>query len=385
MKHNIAELIDLPALQNVMDALFRATGINHALLDLQGRVLTGAGWEDACTEFHRVYPESCKNCQISDQYIFNHLGCATYVGYECLNGLFEYATPVNINGAHMATIFTGQILHAKPDLARFRAQAAQFGFDEASYLESIEKIAVIPRERMPAVMEFLVELAQMLGRAGAMRQECALRIEQDKRRVAREMHDELGQLLTAQAMHVAWLDLRFGNDNPELRAKTGEMAVLLEKTIHAVRHLATSVRPAALDLGLLAALEWLAADFSQRSSILCSVDAPSGDIALDDATATGLFRIVQEALTNIARHANANTVLISLSQQGVSLRLSVRDDGCGFDVAAKRDGAGFGLQSMRERAVGLGSVLRIESHSGSGTCIKVELERAETAGSTSQA
>ena len=378
MKHNISELIDLPELQQVMEALHRATGINHALLDLQGNILSAAGWEKCCVKFHRAHPKACKNCETSDRHIFSHLADQSYVGYECLNGLFDYATPVRIDGEHVATIFTGQMLHAAPDLERFRRQARQFGFDEAAYLASIKEVTVIPRERMAAIMEFLVGLAQMLGRNGATRLQCATRIEQDKRRVAREMHDELGQLLTAQAMQVALLDLRFGDDRPELREKTRELAALVEKTIESVRRLATSLRPAALDFGLLAAIAWLAEDFNRCGGVRCRVEAPDGDVRLDDASATELFRIAQEALTNVRRHAGASEVLISLQRNASVLRLAVKDDGCGFDMAAIRDRAGFGLQSMRERAQGLGNVLRIDSSPGSGTCITIELPFSES-------
>lgn len=373
MKHNISELVDLPELQRMMEALYRASGINHALLDTEGNILSATGWEKCCVEFHRANPESCKNCQVSDRYIFSHLTDQTYVGYECLNGLFEYATPVRINGEHIATIFTGQILHAAPDVERFRRQARQFGFDEAGYLASINEIVIVPRERMAAVMEFLSGLAELLGRNGATRRECAIRIEQDKRRMAREMHDELGQLLTAQAMNVALLDLRFGEANSELREKTREMAALVDTTIASVRHLAASLRPAALDGGLLAALEWLAEEFDCSGTIRCRVEAPGGDIKLSDQTAVELFRIAQEALTNVRRHACAGEVLISLQHSASVLRLAIRDDGCGFDAQALHNGAGFGLQSMRERAVGLGDALRIDSTIGSGTCIAVEL------------
>ncbi len=373
MKHHISELIDLPELQGVMSALYRATGINHALLDLQGNVLTAVGWNSACTEFHRANPESCKNCDLSDHTIFSYLGGQSYIGYQCLNGLFDYATPVKINGQHLATIFTGQLFHEPPDMERFRCQARQFGYDEAAYLEAIARVAVVPRERMAPIMELLVGMAQLLGRNGATRLEHAARIEQERRRVACEMHDELGQLLTAQAMQVAWLDLRFGDDNPELREKTREMAALVETTIHAVRHLAASLRPAALDRGLPAAIEWLAAEFNRSGLASCRIEAPDGDVGLDDASATALFRIVQEALTNVRRHAGASHVLISLERSASSLRLAVQDDGCGFNVSAARNGAGFGLRSMRERALGLGDVLAIHSSPGSGTRITVEL------------
>jgi signal transduction histidine kinase len=374
MKHNISELIDLPELQDLMTALYRATGINHALLDLQGKILTEAGGESCCIAFHRACPASRQNCHISDRSIFSRLAGQDYVGYECRNGLFDYATPVRIDGEHVATMFTGQMLHAEPDLAHFRRQAREFGFDETAYMAAIAQVKIVPRERVADIMAFLVGLAQMLARNGAVRLERLSRFEQERKRIAREMYDEVGQLLTVQAMNVTMLDLRFGGDNPELRQKTGEMATLVEKTNHAVRHLATSLRPAVLDLGLLPALEWLVADFNRRGpTTRYRIDAPDGDIALDDTIATELFRIVQESLTNVQRHAGARSAVIVLRLAEARLQLEVKDDGCGFDAAAIHNGPGFGLHSMQTRSRALGDELRIDSSPDAGTRIALDL------------
>jgi len=169
MTHQIAELIDLPALQALMESLYRATGIKHALIDNQSRLLTAVGWEPVCTDFHRAHPASCERCLASDRYILTHLHAGPYVGYDCANGLVDYATPVVIDGEHVANVFTGQMFHAPPDLEFFRRQAAEFGFDEASYLEAVQRVQIVPRERMPDIMAFLVGLAQVLAQQGLAR------------------------------------------------------------------------------------------------------------------------------------------------------------------------------------------------------------------------
>ncbi|MBF0226520.1 MAG: response regulator [Desulfobacterales bacterium] len=169
MNYSISELIDLSALQKLMEYLFKATGINHALIDNDSKVLTAAGWQKICTEFHRVNSMSLENCLKSDQYILNHLFDGPYVGYKCPHGLVDYATPVFIEGVHIGNLFTGQMLHDPPDLEFFRNQAKEFGFDEKAYLEVLKEVHVIPKERMPSVMAFMVELSQILANNGLIR------------------------------------------------------------------------------------------------------------------------------------------------------------------------------------------------------------------------
>ena len=169
MKYPIEELIDIPQLQRLMEDLYQATGINHALIDVESKVLTAVGWQKICTGFHRVHPATCARCLESDQYILSHLNDGPYVGYRCPQGLTDYCTPVVIEGEHLANLFTGQMFHEPPDVDFFRKQAAEFGFDEESYLAALNEVHIIPKERMPGVMTFLQDLAQMLAVAGMAR------------------------------------------------------------------------------------------------------------------------------------------------------------------------------------------------------------------------
>ncbi|MBL8301211.1 MAG: ATP-binding protein, partial [Ideonella sp.] len=126
--------------------------------------------------------------------------------------------------------------------------------------------------------------------------------------------------------------------------------------------------------GLVAAIEWLAEDFALRWEIPCDVTVGGSDFALDDLRATALFRIVQESLTNVARHARARQVQIVVRSDGQRLHLSVRDDGVGFDTAQAQDrGGSFGLLGMRERALKIGARLSVDSRPGDGTTVRVDL------------
>jgi len=186
MKCRIDELIDIPQLQKLMESLYQATGLANAFIDVGSKVLTAAGWQRICTDFHRVHPTTCTRCLESDQYILSHLKDGPYVGYYCQNGLVDYCTPVVIEGEHLANLFTGQMFHEPPDVEFFRKQAAEFGFDEASYLAALGEVPIIPKERMPGIMAFLQNLAHMLAASGMERQRV---LESEKR--LQDMNEEL--------------------------------------------------------------------------------------------------------------------------------------------------------------------------------------------------
>lgn len=193
--------------------------------------------------------------------------------------------------------------------------------------------------------------------------------EDERRRMAREVHDELGQNLTALRMGLAVLgeradDLRVVDESRRLKG-------VVDQSISVVRGIATTLRPAALDLGIAAALRWLSSEFEVNVGLPCLVDVDAGVAIADDDRATGLFRIVQESLTNIARHAAASHVWIRLRRINRHLVLEVGDDGCGFDVT--QNSGGFGLLGMRERALSLSGELTVRSRSGEGTVVSVHI------------
>lgn len=197
-------------------------------------------------------------------------------------------------------------------------------------------------------------------------------LEREHKHIAGEVHDELGQLLTALKMDISLMRLSFG-ENPQLLALVEDMRSLVEKTFDVVRKVASNLRPAALDHGLVAAIEWLASDFSKRNLIRCRLDADEGDILLGDPQSTAVFRVIQESLTNVIRHAQANEVVISLRHIGKQLQAVITDDGQGFDRVAVGKTKGFGLLGMRERLLALGGTLRIDSALGNGTTLTIEL------------
>lgn len=195
--------------------------------------------------------------------------------------------------------------------------------------------------------------------------------EGERKHIAREVHDELGQVLTALRMNMSLLSMRFGKGVPALTHEIQGMKSLVDRAIKGVRNLALHLRPPALDMGLVSALEWLCCEFTTSASTPCVLHAHQENIGLDETRSIVVFRIVQESLTNISRYAQASQVEIDLSCHGSELWVQVRDNGCGFDLAAAAMRKSFGLLGMRERAIALGGRVDVVSAPGQGTVINV--------------
>jgi PAS domain S-box-containing protein len=198
--------------------------------------------------------------------------------------------------------------------------------------------------------------------------------EEERTRIAREIHDELGQTLTALKMDIAWLKSRLPGGMKPLHAKMQQMSKLADATIETVHRIATELRPGLLDdLGLAAAIEWQAADFQNRSGIACTAALAADDLELDRDLATSLFRIFQETLTNIARHAGATRAEVRLERSEDRIVLTVADNGRGITRKQSEDGRAFGIIGMRERAHLWGGELSITGNRDEGTKVAVAI------------
>jgi signal transduction histidine kinase len=198
--------------------------------------------------------------------------------------------------------------------------------------------------------------------------------EEERARVAREIHDELGQVLTAIKIDLNALIPSVtagpGPNSQRLQA----VFWLLDEAIHSVRRIGTDLRPGVLDdLGLAAAIEWAVEEFQARTGIETYVSLPDGDLALDEERATALFRILQEALTNVARHAHATRVTVRLAQEHGDLSLEVRDNGTGFQQEQLAGSRSLGILGMRERAILLAGEFNISGTLEKGTTVKVRI------------
>ena len=196
--------------------------------------------------------------------------------------------------------------------------------------------------------------------------------EEERKRIAHELHDELGQRLTALRMGIGTVRFRLGIENTWLNERLDALTTQVDGMIRVIRNVAADLRPAVLDMGIGAALDWLVGQFRSTSGLTCNLDLPNQFDSLSEEASVALYRIVQEALTNVARHAQASTVDIVVSHDKHGYRLEISDDGRGFDPQGRRDRS-FGLLGMRERAQQLGWSLAVDSRPGHGTHVRVKI------------
>jgi PAS domain S-box-containing protein len=202
--------------------------------------------------------------------------------------------------------------------------------------------------------------------------------ERERSFLSRELHDELGQVLTGLKMDIRWIERRLPEDGALIAERLASMLVLVDSAIGSVQRLSMSLRPPALDdFGLNEAIGLVLKDFEKRTSIFCEFVAPPQHAALDRETSTEIFRIFQEALTNIARHARAERVTVILQNQRGGLAMEIRDDGKGITEREINDPTSIGLTGMRERAYGLQGTLEIKGLRGKGTTVTVSVPLRE--------
>jgi PAS domain S-box-containing protein len=207
--------------------------------------------------------------------------------------------------------------------------------------------------------------------------------EEEAKRIARELHDDLGQKLTALTMGLSELELKLAEPPASQRARIAHLHTTVDRTVEAVQELASELRLGQLDvLGLTAAVEWQLKEFSRRSGIPCAVTRLDEITGLSEARSTAAFRILQEALTNIVRHAGATRVEVSLQAGPGQLALSIRDNGHGVATTDLHDREALGLLGMRERAAGVGGVLTITGVPGEGTTVLVTIPLIQNDGAS---
>lgn len=215
------------------------------------------------------------------------------------------------------------------------------------------------------------QLRQLAARLQSVREE-------ERTRIARAIHDELGQSLTVMKMDIAWLMKRLPEGGPALYQKLETMKDLSDEMIGSVQRICSELRPAVLDnLGIVAAIEWLSEQVEEHSGAECKVDLNIPDGALREELSTAIFRIVQEILTNAMRHAHATQVSISMRLDGDMVELQVSDNGSGIDEQSIARTGSLGLVGMRERALALGGRIDIRRGESGGTVV---LLRAPLAG-----
>lgn len=197
--------------------------------------------------------------------------------------------------------------------------------------------------------------------------------EEERTSIAREIHDELGQMLTALKINISMMRSKLPEHEKELRARISDVILMTDNITNTVRQIASKLRPGILDdMGLAAALEWQSREFKKHTGIKCIFSEGYTDTNIDNNVATGLFRIYQEALTNVARHSGATEVTSSLRLLDACIVLTIADNGKGFDPESVKTKKRLGLLGMKERAMIMNAELTIDSMPGEGCVVTVK-------------
>ncbi len=259
----------------------------------------------------------------------------------------------------------GSILPADVSLSFLR-------FRDAEYLVVFITDVTERRRSLAALQESEARLQVLAEQLRELSAHLETVREEEKARIAREVHDELGQMLTVLKLETSMCELAYADLDPGLRDRLNSMKRLIAQLFQLVRDVATALRPPILDAGIASAIEWQARRFEARTQIPCLVQVPDNLPSLPDATAIGLFRILQESLTNVMRHAEAHTVELSLTLSDGVLCMRIADDGKGFDLRTERP-ASFGLVGMRERVLIMGGQLHLDTLPGEGTTLRIHI------------
>jgi PAS domain S-box-containing protein len=535
---DLSNILDTPAVQSLMEDFTRLTGMAMAILDLKGKVLVATGWQDICTQFHRVHPQAAENCTASDLFLAQNLRPGEYVAYKCRNQLWDVATPLFIGDKHVSNVYTGQFFYDDEPLDEqlFIDQAAKYGFDQEQYLSALHRVPRISRAQVKPLMDFLTKFSALVSKlsysnlklAQAMseqqRIEATLRqskehfrrltklspvpvliinlwgdieylndrflttfgydlddipnleawwrraypdenqrlksianwrraiekaawentdIEPSESRVtckdgtvriveifgtrignqnlvimqditerkrteakiiqqsaqlralaarladveetgrehlARELHDQVCQSLTALSLTLTLLQTQMPpRAAAKLRGRMAGAVALVDQIGETIRNVMAELRPPMLDdYGLLSALHWYGTEFSNKTGIGVDVQGQEAVPRLVAPVELALFRIVQEAMANVDKHARATAVVLTEAEENGMVRLVIADNGVGFDQERLGQPEGrhlWGLMTMSERAAAVGGRCRIDSHPGQGTRVVVEVSR----------
>jgi signal transduction histidine kinase len=296
------------------------------------------------------------------------------------NNVFSVTLPLDFNGRPWQVVYSvpKSALYTDFDTIYPKLMIA-FGFIASMLLYALlHTLTSSRRAALELAQEMTSELRESQNKLQLSHQKLrrladhAYQIKElERKRIAREIHDDLGQNLLALRIEGEMLASRTQGTHSRLHARARSTLQQIDTIIKSVRQIINDLRPTVLDLGLSAAVEWQVNQFQRRTGIQCEVIDEHGEISLPDHCATAFFRILQESLTNVVRHANASKVVVELRLNAGWLSLSVRDNGCGLPPGGRNKFGSFGLVGIEERIVILGGTCAVFSEPGGGTTVMV--------------
>jgi PAS domain S-box-containing protein len=294
-----------------------------------------------------------------------------YPAAEVLGQRIEKLIPARFRDGHAEHVrrfgrtgITSRRMGGNTVVSGLRANGEEFPVDA-----SISQLATPQGTIYTVILRDVTERVRAQRELAAFAAEASGVREQEKSRIARELHDELAQSLTALKMDTIWVREHLRNDPEQSLAKLSQMLVMLDASVAATRRISSDLRPLVLDdLGLGPAIEWVVQNFRQRTGIPCELEVEE-DLELEEPFATAVFRIVQESLVNVGKHARASQAWVRVAREEDAMVLEVRDDGIGFETASPRKPQSLGLVGLRERAHLLQGEVTLESRPGQGTTV----------------
>ena len=310
---------------------------------------------DANFKFIYVNEEACRALQ----YVREELIGLSPVD---IDPMVTYETAIQLRNKMQAEgMLTFESIHRRRDGSQFPVEIRGMVFEYQGELQHMTLVRDISERKQSeqSLRELHNQLRQLMAHLEQAR-------EKERKLIAREVHDELGQILTALKLNISVIDRKYATNSPPLREHVQETMTLMKTAIASARNISAALRSSELHRGIVSALRWQATRFTSFTGVKCELHCKDEEVNLDEDYATAIFRITQEALTNVAKHANAKRVDITLDVRDDFYMLKVCDDGTGFNPNTGKENT-FGLLGIRERAIILGGTLAINSGVGQGT------------------
>ncbi|MEX1310885.1 MAG: PocR ligand-binding domain-containing protein, partial [Candidatus Sulfomarinibacteraceae bacterium] len=415
-----SDLVDTDAVRNMMEDFHAATGFVVGIVDRNGEIVVQVGYRDICTKFHRACPETEKRCIESDTLINTQLEPGSYVDYTCANGLIDAASPIIIDGEHLATIYTGQFFFDDPDERFFERQADRFGFDRRAYRAALDDVPVVSRSQYESVMRFLTSFAELLAQLGLQAKrrrqiEAALR-QTDKMeavgRLAGGVAHDLNNMLQVILGHgeVARLRLTRGEGAKRSLEKLMEAASRAQTMVAQLLAFGRKAEPHRSPVDLRRVVENLIALVQRLIGSHIQIELDLGaDAAVTNADAGQLEQVIMNLAVNardampdggriVVRVRNTTftgpdrTLYPDVDAPDGLVLLEVEDTGCGipeedrehifepfFTTKSAGRGTGLGLATVYAIVEQHGGFIEVTDRPGGGTIFRVALPASATA------
>ena len=388
---NLADIIDYEALQKMMEDFYSFSNIGGAILDTSGKVLVGVAWQDICKKFHRVHPETAKNCLESDLTLSSGVPAGSFKAYHCKNNMWDIVTPIEVNGKHLGNIYIGQFFHEDEtiDYELFRRQARRYGFDEKEYVAALDRVPRFSREAVNSAIAFYAKLADMISSLSYS----TIKLSRDiakRKRAEEEINRQLSEkeILLKEVHHriknnvasiEGLLSLQAGStDNTlaksalqEATARVRSIRVLYEKLLIGEEYREVSIKTYAESL-----IDSLVAVFSESQNI--TIEKKIADCTLSSKIAIPLGIIINELLTNIFKYAfkekNEGRISIELEKTGNQVSLTIEDNGMGIEERNDENKSpGFGLTIVKMLSEQLEGTFSIENENGTRSVLNFKI------------